>query len=149
MKRYGNLWPQICDRKNIELAAKNAVNGKQLNKARARFLSDKINLLDKLETSLINETYEFKPLHAFTVYEPKQRAIHCSKFYPDKILHHCVMNVIKPLLLEKFSGHLREHKGTRSDDGRKQTKKSFIDKRRCLFFYRLTLGTFTRASTTK
>lgn len=103
MKRYGNLWPQICDRKNIELAAKNAVNGKQLNKARARFLSDKINLLDKLETSLINETYEFKPLHAFTVYEPKQRAIHCSKFYPDKILHHCVMNVIKPLLLEKFT----------------------------------------------
>ena len=51
----------------------------------------------------MNETYQFKPLQAFTVYEPKQRSIHCSPFYPDKILHHCVMNIIKPLFVEKFT----------------------------------------------
>ncbi len=103
MKRYGNLWDKICERENIELAAELAVKGKRLTKARQLFLDNKTQMLDDLQASLINETYRFNKLHSFVIYEPKERQIHCPPFYPDKILHHALMNVIKPCLLEKFT----------------------------------------------
>lgn len=103
MKRYGNLWDKVCERANIELAAELAVKAKRLTKARTEFLENKQQLLDDLQASLINETYRFSPLHSFTVYEPKERQIHTPPFYPDKILHHALMNVVKPLFMEKFT----------------------------------------------
>lgn len=103
MKRYGNLWKKICDVDNIELAAVNSVKGKKSTKARRMFLNNREALLEGIRLSLVNETYQFQPLQSFTVYEPKERSIHCSPFFPDKILHHCVMNVIKDLFVEKFT----------------------------------------------
>lgn len=103
MKRYGNLWSKICERSNIELAAELAVKGKRLTKARKLFLQNKERCIDEIQASLLNETYRFSTLHSFTVFEPKERSIHCSQFYPDKILHHCLMNVIKPLIMEKLT----------------------------------------------
>lgn len=93
----------MCDRANIELAADNAVKAKRPTKARTEFLEHKEQMLEALQASLVNETYRFSPLHSFVVYEPKERQIHTPPFYPDKILHHCVMNVVKPLFLEKFT----------------------------------------------
>ena len=103
MKRYGNLWPLVCDRANIELAADKALKGKRPNRERERFKANRKELLDELEASLRNETYHFSFLKWFTVREPKERIIHHSPFYPDKILHHCVMNVLKPLFIEKMT----------------------------------------------
>lgn len=103
MKRYGNLWQKVCDRANIEQAADNAIKGKPLTKERQKFIGDRKELLDQLEVSLLNETYQFSFLKYFTVYEPKERKIHHSPFYPDKILHHCVMNVVQPLFMEKMT----------------------------------------------
>lgn len=103
MKRYGNLWPKVCDRANIELAAELAVKGKKLTKARRLFLQDRKHCIDEIQASLQNETYRFSSLHSFTVFEPKERNIHCPQFYPDKILHHAIMNVVKPLFLEKMT----------------------------------------------
>ena len=92
MKRYGNLWQLICSRDNIEKAADNAIKGKKLTKERQYFIDNRKRLLDDIEKSLINETYKFSFLRWFTVFEPKERQIHHSPFYPDKILHHCLMN---------------------------------------------------------
>lgn len=103
MKRYGNLWDKVCERANIELAAELAVKAKRPTKARTEFMGHKEQMLDALQASLLNESYQFSPLHSFTVYEPKERQIHTPPFYPDKILHHCLMNVVKPLFLEKFT----------------------------------------------
>lgn len=103
MKRYGNLWQLICSRDNIEKAADNAIKGKKLTKERQYFIDNRKRLLDDIEKSLINETYKFSFLRWFTVFEPKERQIHHSPFYPDKILHHCLMNVIHPLILEKMT----------------------------------------------
>ena len=82
MKRHGGLWSQICDRANIELAASNALKGKGMKRAHIKFIANRVSLLDRIEESLKDETYKFKPLHHFIVHEPKERAIHCSKFYP-------------------------------------------------------------------
>lgn len=103
MKRYGNLWPLICDRKNIEEAADKALKGKPATKDRQRFLDNRTLFIDELEASMKNESYVFSPLYAFTVYEPKMRVIHCPPFYPDRILHHAAMNVMVPLFMSKFT----------------------------------------------
>lgn len=103
MKRYGRLWEQISSRENIEQAANNALANKKLAKAHKQFMENRQVLLDKIEYDLKNETYQLSPLKSFTVYEPKERVIHHPPFYPDKIIHHCLMNVIQPLLMEKFT----------------------------------------------
>lgn len=103
MKRYGNLWSKVCERSNIEDAADKALKGKPLTKDRREFIENRETLLDKLEISLISETYSFSPLYSFMVYEPKKREIHCPKFYPDRILHHAVMNITVPLFIKNFT----------------------------------------------
>lgn len=103
MKRYGGLWVKICDRANIELAADNALKNKSITRERQYFIDNRKVLLDKLEESLNNETYRFSFLKYFKVFEPKERNIHHSPFYPDKILHHAVMNICKPLFIEKMT----------------------------------------------
>ena len=103
MKRYGRLWPIICSRENIEAAADNAVKGRKYQREQMRFLANREALLDDIEQTLRNETYQFGPLKSFTVYEPKERQIHHPAFYPDKVLHHCLMNVLAPLIISKLS----------------------------------------------
>lgn len=103
MKRYGNLWEKVCSLENIELAAKNAVKAKGQNADRGKFLANREVLIDELRTMLQNESYTFSPLKSFVVYEPKERRIHHSPFYPDKILHHCVMNIVVPIWMEKMT----------------------------------------------
>ena len=49
------------------------------------------------------ENYKFSFLKYFTVYEPKERVIHHSPFYPDKIMHHAVMNICQKIFIEKFT----------------------------------------------
>lgn len=103
MKRYGNLWDKICDRENIELAATNALSGKKMTLKMRQFADNRKAMLDELEQSLREETYRFGKFKSFVVYEPKERVIHHPDFYPDKVLHHCVMNVVAPLFKEKFT----------------------------------------------
>ena len=100
MKRYGNLWDKICSRSNLEIAANNALHNKKLTKERNYFIKNRDKLLSQLEENLINQTYNFSFLKYFTVYE---RIIHHSPFYPDKIIHHALMNVCRPLFIEKFT----------------------------------------------
>ena len=103
VKRYGRLWERVCSRENIEAAADNAVKGRRARREQMRFLADREALLDDVERMLRTETYRFGPLKSFTVREPKERVIHHPAFYPDKILHHCLMNVLAPLIISKLS----------------------------------------------
>lgn len=103
MKRTGNLWPLICDRANIEKAASDAISGRRLTKKERQFVENRPAMLDALEQSLVTETYRFGPFHSFTVKEPKERRIDHPDIYPDKILHNCAMNIVAPVLCEKFT----------------------------------------------
>jgi hypothetical protein len=103
MKRYGNLWTQICDIDNIREAAHKAVKGKKMTRQRRWFIENKESCIMAIQDSLINEDYQFGELYSFTIYEPKKREIHCPRFYPDRVLHHCVMNIVAPLFIEKLT----------------------------------------------
>lgn len=103
MKRYGNLWAEICNLDNIKNAAEKSIKGKKLTRQRQWFIKNKEYCIKEIQNSLIKEDYRFGSLYSFTIFEPKKRDIHCPKFYPDRVMHHCLMNVIGPLILEKFT----------------------------------------------
>lgn len=103
MKRYGNLWKDICSMDNVNLAIDLALNGKKVRPYHTKFLNEKEILTNNLYNSLVNETYTFSKPQSFFVYEPKQRIIHHAPFYPDKILHHCLMNIIKPIVINNLT----------------------------------------------
>ncbi len=83
--------------------------GKRCHKRQAadqkerQFVENRPAMLDALEQSLVTETYRFGPFHSFTVKEPKERRIDHPDIYPDKILHNCAMNIVAPVLCEKFT----------------------------------------------
>ena len=103
MKRFGNLWKHICSNENIEKAYIGVLKGKKINKERQYLIDHKQKLLKELTQSLLNESYKLGKLKSFKIYEHKERVIHHPNVYPDKLLHHCVMNVIQPLILQKMT----------------------------------------------
>lgn len=103
MKRYGNLWPLICDRRNLELAASNAIAGKRITSDMQKFINNRLSMMDALEASMRSETYRLGPLKGMAVYEPKERIINYPGFYPDRIIEGAAVNVVGPLFLNKFT----------------------------------------------
>lgn len=47
--------------------------------------------------SLINGTYKTSGYRQKKIYEPKERTIYILPFYPDRIVHHAIMNILEPI----------------------------------------------------
>ena len=103
MKRVGNLYEKIYSMDNLMLADDIARKGKL--KQRGVIEHDKnreANLL-KLRQMLISKTYETGPYKNFIIEEPKIREISCLDYFPHRIVHHAIMNVIEPILVATFT----------------------------------------------
>jgi retron-type reverse transcriptase len=99
MKRYGHLFNQIISIENLRLADQKARKGKR-NQAGVQLydLNAESNLF-KLHESLLNGTFQTSQYSTFNVYEPKERLVYCLPYYPDRIVHHAIMNVLEPVLV--------------------------------------------------
>lgn len=103
MKRIGNLYDRIISVENLNLADTKARKGK-LHSYGVQ-LHDKnreANIL-ALHEALKNGTYKTSQYHVFKIYEPKEREIYQLPYFPDRILHHAVMNVLEPIWLSVFT----------------------------------------------
>lgn len=102
MKRYGNLYSLITDKENIELAFKKA----SLNKSRQKQIrlakEHKDEIIESVHQMLVNKTYHTSEYRTKIITEPKLRTICMLPFYPDRIVHHAIMNVIEPILDKKL-----------------------------------------------
>lgn len=103
MKRVGNLYNKIISIKNLELADKNARKGK-LNSYGVRLhdMNRENNIL-KLHEQLKNKTYKTSEYNIFKIYKPKERDIFQLPYYPDRIVHHAVMNILEPIWVSMFT----------------------------------------------
>lgn len=102
MKRVSNLFHKITDIENIYLADKKARRHK-LNTYGVK-LHDKNreeNLLN-LQKMLIEGTYVTSDYETFIIYEPKEREIYRLPYYPDRIVHHALMNVLEGIWVPIF-----------------------------------------------
>lgn len=97
MKRHNNLFDKIVDKDNLLLAYKKAKKHKSWQQKVIRVEKDLDNLIEELRLSLINGTYKTAEYRTKKIYEPKERTIYVLPFYPDRIVHHAIMNILEPI----------------------------------------------------
>jgi len=103
MKRIGNLYQKIYSLENLRLADEIARKGKR-NSYGVKFhdKNREENIL-KLHIQLKEKTFKTSKYEIFKIYEPKEREIYRLPYYPDRIMHHAVMNVMEPIWMEIFT----------------------------------------------
>jgi retron-type reverse transcriptase len=103
MKRIGNLYDEIISIENLQIADEKARKGK-IRSYGVQFheKNREANLLS-LHESLKNQTFKTSNYHIFKIYEPKEREIYRLPYYPDRIVHHAIMNVLEPIWVSLFN----------------------------------------------
>lgn len=96
-----NLYSQICDYKNLELAFQKARKGKTLKLYVIEFEQHLKENLQILQVELFFQTYKPRPLETFILRDPKTRKISKSDFR-DRIIHHAICNIIESLFEKSF-----------------------------------------------
>jgi RNA-directed DNA polymerase len=103
MKRIGNIYQQICSIDNLVLADAKARKGKAWQYGvRVHDRNREANLLT-LRDRLLNKTYTTSPYTVFKVYEPKEREVYRLPYFPDRITHHAIMNLLEPVFVSVFT----------------------------------------------
>lgn len=103
VKRKGNLISSLCNISNILIADSNARKAKKRSK---RFIEKHDqNIIDEdmaIAVSFYNLSYKTSPYVTYKIYEPKERLIYRLPYYPDRIAHHAIMNIVKDYWTKQF-----------------------------------------------
>lgn len=101
MKTYGNLWGKIINFDNLQHAYELARKHKTHNPKVVEFDQHwRLNLCILLR-ELRDKTYQPLPLRKFVLRDPKTRII-CVSDFRDRIVHHALVNVLRPIFEPKF-----------------------------------------------
>lgn len=103
MKRINHLYEKIYSIENLKLADEKARKGK--SKQPGVIAHDKnrdANILE-LHEMLKNKTYQTSEYTTFKIFEPKEREIFRLPYFPDRITHHAVMNVLEKIFVSTFT----------------------------------------------
>lgn len=105
MKRINNLYEKIWAIENLELADKKARRKKKCRYGIAKFDRDREANLIRLSESLKNHTYRTSSYDIFkmVVDSGKEREIYRLPYYPDRIAHHAIMNIMEPIWVKCFT----------------------------------------------
>lgn len=101
-KRINNLHAQICTVDNIELANDKAKRGKSNNIHVIQHEKNRNKENKELLDALQHLTYKTSEYTTAKIYEPKERIIFKLPFYPDRIVHHAIMNIMEPIWVNIF-----------------------------------------------
>lgn len=102
MKRYNNLFDKIVDINNLFLADKKARRHKSHRRDIQEFDKNKEHYLNELQQCLEEGSYITSEYSTFIIREPKERLIFKLPYYPDRIVHHAIMNVLEPIWCSTF-----------------------------------------------
>ena len=98
MKRYNNLYSKIYNIENIKIAHKNAKKGK-LHYSEVKMIdSNPEKYFIKIHNMLKNKTFQNSEYDVFAKRcGDKEREIFKLPYFPDRIIHHCIMNILEPI----------------------------------------------------
>jgi hypothetical protein len=101
MKRYNNLYSKIYDLENIKLAHKNARKGK-LHYSEVKMVEvNPEKYFMKIHNMLKNKTFHNSKYEVFMKSDRgKEREIFKLPYFPDRIIHHCIMNIIESIWMK-------------------------------------------------
>lgn len=103
MKRIGNVYQEIISIENLIVADGKAQKGKSKNYGVLTHNKNKESNIMKLHTMLNDKTYRTSEYDIFKVYEPKEREVYRLPYFPDRITHHAIMNVLEPVFVSVFT----------------------------------------------
>jgi retron-type reverse transcriptase len=103
MKRINNLYGKIISIENLELADSIARKGKAKQPGVISHDKNREDNIQKLHDMLMNKTYRTSEYTTFTIFEPKERIIFRLPYFPDRILHHAVMNILEHVFVSVFT----------------------------------------------
>lgn len=103
MKRHGNLYQEIISIENLMLADAIAQKGKLRQPAVITHNVHRDTNIAKLHKILKENEYKTSEYAIFKVYEPKERTVYRLPYYPDRIVHHAIMNILEPIFVKSFT----------------------------------------------
>lgn len=103
MKRINNLYQHIIHPDNLRLADQKARKGKGWQYGVQLHERNREANLMELQNMLAQKTYRTSRYTTFKVYEPKEREVFRLPYYPDRITHHAIMNVLEPIFVASFT----------------------------------------------
>lgn len=90
---------------NLRLADKRAGRGKARQPGVIKHRQDAESNLLRLQQMLIDGSFSTSPYIIFKVYEPKEREVYRLPYFPDRIVHHAIMNVLEPIFMSVFTAN--------------------------------------------
>ena len=105
MKRINHIYHKICSIANLELADLKARKGKLTQPGVIAHDKNREGNILKLQDMLLSKTYTTSTYTTFKIYEPKEREIFRLPYFPDRITHHAVMNVMEPIFVSTFTAN--------------------------------------------
>ena len=102
MKTYTGLWERLIDIDNITLAVRRMCRHKN-RQCYVRHISANIDLyVRKVQELLVSGKFHTAEYTTFMQHYPKDRLIYKLPAYPDRIVHHAVMQVTVPIFMKIF-----------------------------------------------
>lgn len=103
MKRQNHIFDKITTLENLQLADDRARKGKKHQYGIQKFDRNREENLLQLQKMFIDKTYRTSDYDIFTIYEPKERKVYRLPYFPDRIAHHAIMNILEPIFLKVFT----------------------------------------------
>lgn len=96
VKKIKNVYPLIYSTENLVKSQYTSQKGKK-NRGEVKAFNDNLNdNLSILYSLLRDETFEPGIYRTKKIYDPKERDIMIAPFFPDRVVHHCIINVLAP-----------------------------------------------------
>jgi hypothetical protein len=104
MKRYGNLFSSVIDEGNIMLAHQNARKGKTHYRDVKMIDKNPHVFIKQIQTMLKDKSYQVGQYDIFSrqVDSGKIRQIYRLQYYPHRIIHHAILQIIEPIWIRYF-----------------------------------------------
>jgi hypothetical protein len=102
MKRKSNLYQSVISLDNLRLADSKAQKGKQAQPSVIEHNKNAELNLQLLHNMLRDKQYRTSEYTRFIIYEPKEREIFRLPYFPDRIAHHAIMNILESIFVDYF-----------------------------------------------
>jgi retron-type reverse transcriptase len=143
LKRFGNLYNKIISIDNLRLADKTAMKGKLMQYGVKHHLKNQERNIQALHELLKQRKYKTSAYKTFKIYDPKERDIFSLPYYPDRILHHAIMNVLEPVFVSTFVADTYSCiKGRGIHDAQRKLKQALKDKKGTAYCLKLDITKF-------
>ena len=101
MKRIGNIYSKLCDKNNIKIAILKASAGKKSRKNVVKIMNNIDYYVDDIYKMLDDKSIKLSPYKKMKIHDgvnKKERIIFKPAFYPDQVIHWCIMLQLQPIL---------------------------------------------------